>query len=326
MYDYLLVGAGIHNCVLARILTDADRRVLVIEKRGHIGGNCYDYKRDDNIIHRYGIHAFHTNNKEVWDFLNRFAKFNDYKHKVVSVSEGEIFSFPPNQKMFNKLGTKDRQTIYNKFFKDYSLKQWGFEPGPEVINRIPWREDDNDYYFDDLYQGLPIGGYTKMFTRMLDGIEVRLNTDFLDNIKPLSKIAEKVIYCGPIDALTGDKLPYRSLEFKYSEKSMAPAQETAQMNYADKSIPYTRRIEWSHLYNLEGRTHWMLEMPKAEGEPYYPIANEQSRKTYQEIREAVKKRYPNLIPAGRLGTFTYINMDQAVAMAMNLSKSLLENK
>jgi UDP-galactopyranose mutase len=324
-YDFLLVGCGIHNITLARILTDAGKSVRIIEKRSHIGGNCYDVEKEGILVHPYGIHAFHTPSKEVWDFLNRFTTFNHYQHRVKSYHRGVVYSFPPNRALFDRFATDDRGKVFDAFFAPYSSKQWGVLPPPEVINRIPWRTDYNDNYFNDRYQGMPIGGYTKMFERMLDGIDVQLKTSFDPEIDK----ATKIIYTGDIAKLVGKSLPYRSLRFRLEKVENNDYQGCAQMNFPDKEFDFTRNIEFKHLYFGDDKpyTYIQKEFPFQTGssdEPFYPIAGNDT--IYKEIKDEVAKKYPNIIPAGRLGTYKYLDMSPTILSAMSLAQRLLNEQ
>jgi UDP-galactopyranose mutase len=353
MYDYLIVGAGIYGASFARMATDAGKKCLVIDRRDHIAGNVYDERVEGILVNRYGGHIWHCNSEPIWRFVNRFSDFTQYEHRVKVSYRGQIFSFPINLLTFNQLwgdcsierikremermGTMlpnptsfEQQVIsqvgariYETLFEGYTKKQWGREPRDlpaSIAKRIPIRLTYDDRYFSDKYQGMPTEGYTEMVWRMLDGIEVQLDTPFESVIQGRS-ICEKTVYSGPLDALFDyrfGKLEYRSLRFEH-ETHEGDFQGCATINYTDEQIPYTRIIEWKHFRPDERHDKTIItrEFPSDEGQPYYPIADSRNRRIYND--------YLGLVPdwmlvGGRLGSYQYLNMDQAIGMAMKDAK------
>lgn len=370
MYDYLIVGAGLYGSVMARQLTDAGKKVLVIDKRSHIAGNVYTEEIEKIQVHKYGAHIFHTNNKKVWDYVNRFAKFNRFTNSPVANYKGELYSLPFNMYTFNKMWgvvTPDEakekieeqrkaagieepknleeqaislvgKDIYEKLIKGYTMKQWG-RPCDElpafIIKRLPVRLTFDNNYFNALYQGIPIGGYTKLVENMLDGIEVRVNTDYLDNKQEFDELADKVIYTGPIDAYYGYKLgelQYRSVRFETEVLDVPNYQGNAAVNYTDSETPWTRIIE--HKWFEFGKDADGNDIPKTVisreyssewklgDEPYYPVNDDKNNALYEQYRElalAEKK----VVFGGRLGEYKYYDMDAVIAVALEKAESLI---
>ena len=369
-YDYLIVGAGLYGSVMARRLTDAGRKVLVIDKRPHIAGNVYTEAIEGIQVHKYGAHIFHTNNKQVWDFVNRFAEFNRFTNSPVANYHGELYSLPFNMYTFNKMWgvvtpdeAKDRieeqkreaginepenleeqaislvgRDIYEKLIKGYTEKQWGrscTELPAFIIKRLPVRFTFDNNYFNALYQGIPIGGYTKMVENMLKGIEVRLNTDYLENEQELDKLADKVIYTGPIDAYYGYKLgelQYRSVRFETEVLDIPNYQGNAAVNYTDSETPWTRIIE--HKWFEFGKDAGGNDLPKTVisreyssewkvgDEPYYPVNDEKNNVLYEKYRELAATE-DNVIFGGRLGEYKYYDMDAVIAVALEKAESIV---
>ena len=333
IYDYLVVGSGLYGAVFAREMTDAGKKVLVIDKRPNIAGNIYTEDIEGIHVHKYGAHIFHTNNKTVWDYVNRFAVFNRFTNSPVANYKGELFSLPFNMYTFNRMWgvvtpqeaeakieeqkkaagiTNPRNLeeqaislvgtdIYEKLIKGYTEKQWG-RPCTElpafIIKRLPVRLTFDNNYFNALYQGIPIGGYTQMVANMLDGIEVRLGIDYLENKEELDKLADKVIYTGPIDAYFGYKLgplQYRSVRFETEVLDMPNFQGNAAVNYTDRETPWTRIIE--HKWFEFGKDAQGNDLPKTVisreyssewkpgDEPYYPVNDAQNGALYQEYKK-----------------------------------------
>lgn len=360
MYDYLVVGAGLYGAVFARQMKERGKNVLVIEKRSHIAGNIYTEEIEGINVHKYGAHIFHTNNKEVWDYVNRFATFNRYTNSPVANFKGEIYSLPFNMYTFNKMwgvvtpkeaaeriegqvkaaGIKEPKNleeqaislvgtdIYEKLVKGYTEKQWG-RPCDElpsfIIKRLPVRLTYDNNYFNALYQGIPIGGYTKLVENMLEGIEVRLDTDYLANREEYEKIARKIVYTGPIDAYYDyiyGNLEYRSVRFETEIFDEQNYQGNAVVNYTDSDTPYTRIIEhkWFEfgtqektVISREYSAEWNLG-----DEPYYPVNDEKNGKLYERYRELSEKE-ENVIFGGRLGEYKYYDMDVVIEKALNMS-------
>jgi UDP-galactopyranose mutase len=370
MYDYLIVGAGLFGSVFARQATDAGKKVLVIDKRLNIAGNVYTEDIEKIHVHKYGAHIFHTNNKEVWEYVTKFAEFNRFTNSPVANYKGELYSLPFNMYTFNKMwnvitpqeaaakieeqrkeaGITEPQNleeqaislvgkdIYEKLIKGYTEKQWGRDCKdlPSfIIKRLPVRLTFDNNYFNALYQGIPVGGYTKMVANMLDGIEVRLNTDYLENKDELDKLAEKVVYTGAIDAYFDYKLgalEYRSVRFDTEVLDTPNFQGNAAVNYTDRETPWTRIIE--HKWFEFGKDDEGNDIPKTVisreyssewkvgDEPYYPVNDEKNGKLYQEYKKLAEDE-KNVIFGGRLGEYKYYDMDAVIASALDLCEKEL---
>jgi len=364
MYDYLIIGSGLFGAVFARQATDAGKRVLVVEKRPNIAGNVYTYALDGIQVHQYGAHIFHTNDKAVWDYITRFADFNRFTNAPVANYRGEIYSLPFNMYTFNKMWgvvTPEQaaekieeqrseiqgepknleeqaislvgRDIYEKLIKGYTEKQWGRECSTLpafIIKRLPVRLTYDNNYFNALYQGIPIGGYTRMVERLLAGIEVRLNVDYLKDRASLDMLAERVVYTGPIDAYFGHclgALEYRSVRFETELLDIPNFQGNAAVNYTDRETPWTRIIE--HKWFEFGRDEQGNELPhtvisreyssewRLGDEPYYPVNDEKNSALYRQYR-ALADRERRVIFGGRLGEYRYYDMDQTIAAALRL--------
>ncbi|MDD6005527.1 MAG: UDP-galactopyranose mutase [Firmicutes bacterium] len=369
MYDYLVVGAGLFGSVFAREAKDKGYSVLVVDKRDHIAGNVYTRKVEGINFHQYGAHIFHTNNKEVWDYVNKFITFNRFTNSPVANYKGELYSLPFNMYTFNKMWgviTPDEakakieeqrkevvgepenleeqaislvgRDIYEKLIKGYTEKQWGRDCKdlPSfIIKRLPVRFTFDNNYFNALYQGIPVGGYTKMVEKMLEGIEVRLNTDYLANKEELDGIAKKVIYTGAIDAYYDYKLgtlEYRSVRFENEVLDMPNFQGNAAVNYTDRETPYTRIIE--HKWFEFGKDENGNDLPKTiiskeyssewkpGDEPYYPVNDERNSKLYAEYK-ALSLNEDKVIFGGRLGEYKYYDMDAVIDSALKMTKEVL---
>ena len=369
-YEYLVVGAGLYGAVCARQLTEAGCKVLVIDKRSHIAGNVYTEKIEGINVHKYGAHIFHTNNGEVWNYVRKFADFNRFTNSPIANYMGEIFSLPFNMYTFNKMWgvvtpeEADRRIkeqrkesgittprnleeqaislagrdIYEKLIKGYTEKQWGRECRDLpafIIKRLPVRLTYNNNYFNALYQGIPVGGYTKMVERMLEGIEVRLETDYLTDKPCWDAMADRIIYTGPIDAYFSynlGNLEYRSVRFEEEILSIPNFQGNAVVNYTDAKTPWTRIIE--HKWFEFGKDANGNDLPKTVisreysadwkpgDEPYYPINDEKNNALYMEYKSQADAE-EKVIFGGRLGEYKYYDMDQVVAAALELTKGLL---
>ena len=370
MYDYLIVGAGLFGSVFARQATDAGKKVLVIDKRPNIAGNVYTEDIEKIHVHKYGAHIFHTNNKEVWEYVTKFAEFNRFTNSPVANYKGELYSLPFNMYTFNKMwnvitpqeaaakieeqrkeaGITEPQNleeqaislvgkdIYEKLIKGYTEKQWGRDCKdlPSfIIKRLPVRLTFDNNYFNALYQGIPVGGYTKMVANMLDRIEVRLNTDYLENKDELDKLAEKVVYTGAIDAYFDYKLgalEYRSVRFDTEVLDTPNFQGNAAVNYTDRETPWTRIIE--HKWFEFGKDDEGNDIPKTVisreyssewkvgDEPYYPVNDKKNGKLYQEYKKLAEDE-KNVIFGGRLGEYKYYDMDAVIASALGLCEKEL---
>jgi UDP-galactopyranose mutase len=362
MFDYLIVGAGFAGSVLAeRLASKANKKVLIIDKRSHIGGNTYDHYDESGIlIHKYGPHIFHTNSREVFDHLSKFTEWRPYEHHVLASVDGQLVPIPINQNTINTLyglnlscnevedffksraERKDRiktsedvvinkvgRELYEKFFKGYTRKQWDLDPSEldaSVTARVPTRTNKDNRYFTDTYQAMPLHGYTAFFTRMLShpNIKIMLNTDYKEiiNIIPY----RSMIYTGPIDSYFDHcygKLPYRSIEFKFETHEKEFFQPTGTVNYPN-SQPYTRITEFKYLTGQKSaKTSVVYEYPKAEGDPYYPIPRAENTEIYKKYA-LLADTLPNIYFTGRLGTYKYYNMDQVVAQSLTLFKKITQ--
>jgi len=362
VYDYLIVGAGLYGAVFAQKMAEAGKKVLVIDKRNHIAGNIYTEKVEGINFHKYGAHIFHTNNKEVWDYIQQFATFNRYTNSPVANYKGELYSLPFNMYTFNKmwgvvtpeeaLSKIEEQRkeikgepqnleeqaislvgrdIYEKLIKGYTEKQWGRDCKDLpafIIKRLPVRLTFDNNYFNALYQGIPIGGYTQMVEKMLSGIEVKLGVDYLANRKEYDALAQKVIYTGPIDAFFNYSLgylQYRSVRFENEVLDMPNFQGNAAVNFTDKETPWTRIIE--HKWFEFGKDENGQDIPKTViskeyssewqpgDEPYYPVNDAINTNLYQEYKKLADNEN-KVIFGGRLGEYKYYDMDQVIAVAL----------
>jgi UDP-galactopyranose mutase len=358
-YDFLIVGAGITGITISRILAEAGKKVLIAEQRNHAGGNCYDeYDEHGILIHKYGPHIFHSNYKEVWDFLSRFTKWVCYQHRVRAYIDGKLVPFPINLDTINHLynlnlspsqmaayldsvkikmdkltNSKDSVVskigidLYEKFFENYTLKQWGIPAGElnaSVCERIPIRFNRDDRYFNDRYQGIPLDGYRKLFERMLSHSNICLllqaaYRDVCDDIK-----YEKLIYTGPIDEYFNychGRLEYRSLYFDFRNYPADSFQDCAVVNYPN-DYDFTRITEYKKIIGQKAvSTTVSYEYPCSDGEPYYPIPTSKNHRIYEKYLKEVKK-LKNVFFAGRLGAYQYMNMDIACLEALKLVRNL----
>ena len=357
MYDYLVVGSGLYGAIFAHEAKAHGKSVLVIDKRPNIAGNIYTENIEGINVHKYGAHIFHTNNKKVWNYITQFAEFNRFTNSPVANYKGELYSLPFNMYTFNKMWgvvTPEEaaakieeqrkeitgepknleeqaislvgRDIYEKLIKGYTEKQWGRDCKDLpafIIKRLPVRLTFDNNYFNALYQGIPIGGYTKMIANLLDGIEVRLNTDYLENKAALDALADKVVYTGPIDAYFDYKLgtlEYRSVRFENELLDKPSFQGNAAVNYTDRETPYTRIIEHKHFeFGTQEKTVITREYPAewTEGmEPYYPVNDEKNNRTAEKYREEAAGREGNVIFGGRLAEYKYYDMDKVIAAAL----------
>ncbi len=359
-YDYLIVGAGLFGAVFAERMTKAGRRCLVIDRRAHIAGNLYTQEMEGIQVHVYGPHIFHTADAEVWQYVQRFADFNHFRYEPVANYKGELYNLPFNMNTFHQMwgvNTPEEalkileaqreeftgephnleeqairligRDVYEKLVKGYTQKQWG-RPCDQlpafIIRRLPVRMRYDNNYFDDPYQGIPVGGYTRMIEKMLDGTEVRLNCNYLEHRTELDGLAEKVVYTGPIDAYYNYQygpLEYRSLRFETEVLNCGNYQGVAGMNFTDVETPFTRVIEHKHFEfgvgNL-GKTVITREYScewKAGVEPYYPVNDERNQDLYEKYR-ALAASESRVIFGGRLGEYRYYNMDQVIRRALDV--------
>ena len=369
MFVYLIVGSGLFGSVFARQATDAGKKVMVIDKRPNIAGNVYTEKVEGINFHKYGAHIFHTNNTEVWNYVNRFATFNRFTNSPVANYKGELYSMPFNMYTFNKMWgvvTPEEaaakieeqkkeitgeprnleeqaislvgRDIYEKLVKGYTEKQWGRdckELPAFIIKRLPVRLTFDNNYFNALYQGIPIGGYTKLVENLLNGIEVKVNTDYFEDKEKWDSIADKVIYTGAIDAYFDyslGNLEYRSVRFENEVLDIPNFQGNAAVNYTDRETPWTRIIE--HKWFEFGKDENGNDLPKTiisreyssewkpGDEPYYPVNDEKNTELYRKYRELADKE-DKVIFGGRLGEYKYYDMDAVIASALKLSKEML---
>jgi len=358
-YDYLIVGAGLFGATIANLAKKDGKKVLVIEKRNHIAGNIYTEEINNIQVHKYGAHIFRTNNKTRWNYLNKFGEFNNFINSPIAIYKKQLYNLPFNMNTFSKIWKdvftpedalrhikKEKQeikkkpknleeqaislvgrTIYKKLIKGYTEKQWGKkckDLPPEILKRIPVRFTYNNNYFNDIYQGIPKEGYTKLIGNMLKGIKVKLNCNYLENQEKYNKIANKIIYTGAIDEYYNycyGELEYRSLKFENEILDIENYQGNAVVNYTEYKIPYTRIIEHKHFNNKDIKgTIITKEYPQQwdkDKEPYYPINDENNNKLYNKYKKLSKKDV-KVIFGGRLGLYQYIDMDETIEKAMKL--------
>ena len=369
-YDYLIVGSGLYGAIFAHEAKAKGKSVLVVDKRPNIAGNVYTEKQEGINVHMYGAHIFHTNDKSVWNYITQFAEFNRFTNSPVANYKGELYSMPFNMYTFNKMWgvvTPEEaaakieeqkkeitgepknleeqaislvgRDIYEKLVKGYTEKQWGRdckELPAFIIKRLPVRLTFDNNYFNALYQGIPIGGYTKMVENLLDGIEVRLNTDYLEHKAELDALADKVVYTGPIDAYFGFKLgtlEYRSVRFENETLDISNFQGNAAVNYTDRETLWTRIIE--HKWFEFGKDEDGNDLPKtiisreyssewkAGDEPYYPVNDEKNGQLYAKYKELADKE-TGVIFGGRLGEYKYYDMDTTIASVLDMCKKELD--
>lgn len=364
-YDYLIVGAGLYGAVFANEARQRGKKCLVVEKRNHIAGNIYTEDQNGIQVHKYGAHIFHTSNEEVWNYVNQFARFNHYINSPIAKYKGELYNLPFNMNTFSRMWgistpqeAKDiiegqianlhitepknleeqalslvGRDVYEKLIKGYTEKQWGRdckELPAFIIKRLPLRFIYDNNYFNDPYQGIPMGGYTQIVEKMLKGAEVRLNTDFLEHRDELESAAEKIIYTGMIDQYYDYKLgvlEYRSIRFETKELAMENYQGNAVVNYTEREVPYTRIIEHKHfefgkqpntIISREYSQEW-----KQGDEPYYPINNDKNNELYQEYKKLSEKEN-RVIFGGRLGGYQYYDMDKVIEAALAFCRQELD--
>ena len=359
MYDYLIFGAGFFGAVFAHEAQKQGKRCLVVERRGHIGGNCYTADVESIHVHRYGAHIFHTSDQQIWTYINQFCTFNNYVNSPIANYRGEIYNMPFNMNTFSRLwnistpaeakAIIDAQRadapaqpqnleeqaislvgrdIYEKLVKGYTEKQWG-RPCTQlpafIIRRLPVRFRYDNNYFNDRYQGIPEGGYTPIFEKLLDGIDVRLNCDYFDHRDELRAQCRKVVFTGPIDRYFDycyGPLQFRSLRFESEVLDMENYQGNAVVNYTDRETPYTRVIEHKHFeFGTQPKTVITREYPMdwhPGDEPYYTVNDEKNNQLYQRYA-ALAEREPDVLFGGRLGEYKYYDMDKVIASALGFA-------
>lgn len=356
MYDYIIVGAGLYGAVFAYELKKKGKKCLVLEKRPHVGGNVYTELMEGINVHKYGAHIFHTNNKQIWEYINNFADFNNYRNSPLANYNGELYNLPFNMNTFYKMWGKSKPSevqaiiknqrqevpdepknleeqaislvgrdVYEKLIKGYTEKQWGracIDLPTFLIKRLPVRFTYDNNYFNDKYQGIPIGGYTSIINKMLEGTEVRLGVNYLDNREKWNQLAERIIYTGCIDAYFNfeyGELDYRSVSFKTEIMNTQNYQGVAVVNYTDKKIPYTRIIEHKHfefgdqpitVISKEYSEEWSIGK-----EPYYPINDKRNNDIYSKYRLLANEE-EKISFGGRLGEYKYYNMDEVIDAAL----------
>ncbi len=357
MYDYLIAGAGLFGSVFALEMKKKGKKCLVIDKRGHIGGNCYTEKTEGISVHKYGAHIFHTSDKKIWDYVNEFARFNNFINSPIAVYKDELYNLPFNMNTFSKMwgiktpeeaksiiskqisdmGIDDPKNleeqainlvgkdVYEKLIKGYTEKQWGrscSELPASIIKRLPIRFRYDNNYYNDIYQGIPIGGYTGMIEKMLEGIEIKTNTNYFEFIRNNNVSFGKTIYTGMIDEFFDfcyGHLEYRSLRFENEMLDTDNYQGNAVVNYTDANVPYTRIIEHKHFeFSDSPKTIITREYPaewQPGAEPYYPINSEKNNALYEKYTALAKKR-SDVIFGGRLGLYKYFDMDKTIEQAL----------
>ena len=363
-YDYLIIGAGLYGAVFAREMSKRNKKCLVIDKRNHIGGNCYSKKISGIDVCMYGGHIFHTSSKKIWEYITSLVKFTQYNHTVVANYKGELYNLPFNMNTFYQMwGVKTPEKarakiesqkfkgipqnlagqakslvgedIFEKLIRGYTEKQWGrkCEDLPSfIIKRLPIRFTFDNNYYDDSYQGMPIGGYTKIFEKLLENIEVRLNTDFLSNRNYFMSLAKTIVFTGRIDEFFEfkfGKLEYRSLKHEVKEIPIKNYLGCATMNYTDLETPYTRIIEFKNFGSFDTPTTVItIESPDSFDEskiPYYPINNEKNNSLYLKYLNEANK-LPNILFGGRLGEYKYYDMDKVIESALKKIEDIIKDE
>jgi UDP-galactopyranose mutase len=363
-YDYLIVGSGLFGSVFAHEMTKAGKKCLIIEKRNHIAGNCYSENKDGINVHTYGPHIFHTNDKGIWEWINQFTEFHNYKHTPKVNYKDKIYSFPINLMTLNQIwgvNTPEEakqkleevrikndnpknleewilsqvgKDIYETFIKGYTQKQWNKDPKELptfIIKRLPIRTNFDDNYFFDKYQGIPVGGYTQIFEKMLQGIEVRTNVDYFENKEYWNSLADKVVFTGKIDEFFDyqfGELEYRTLRFENRKIETEDYQGCSIVNYTDFNVPHTRITEHKHFENSKSDVTWITtEYPKdyEKGDvPYYPINDDKNNSMYEKYKDLSKES--NIIFGGRLSEYKYYDMHQIIGSALSKVKKELNNE
>lgn len=352
MYDYLIVGAGLFGATFARMMTDAGKHCLVIDKRKHIAGNIFTEKHEDIHVHKFGPHIFHTSDEEIWKFVNKYAEFNNYTHRVKALYGDKFYTLPFSLKTFNEilgintpsalqkyLNSRKRDDtnletcaislvgpeVYKTLIKGYTEKQWGKKANElpaSIIKRLPVRPTFDDNYFNDKYQGIPINGYTEMVRAILKDIPYITDCEYTPT---MNSIANKIVYSGPIDEFFNyelGKLEYRSLDFVVEEYEQSFYQGCAQLNYTSADVPFTRTVEHKH-FAPDLKTEYTIvtrEFPAQSGEKFYPVGDNKNNKIYGEYKRLAQEKTPDIIFGGRLGNYKYYDMHQVIGQAMKYAK------
>jgi UDP-galactopyranose mutase len=362
-YDYLIVGSGLFGSTFAYEMKKVGKKCVVIENRNHLAGNCYTEETDSINIHKYGPHIFHTNDKKIWDWINQFCEFHPYKHSPKVRFENKTYSFPINLLTLNQIWgvttpseaeEKLKQVvipnenpnnleewilsqvgvdIYETFIKGYTKKQWNKDPKDlpsSIIKRLPIRTNFDDNYFFDKYQGIPVGGYTKIFEKLLDGIEVKLNTDYFKDREYFDSLAEKIVFTGKIDEFFDyqfGELEYRSLKFENQKLDINDYQGCSIVNYTSEDVPFTRIAEHKHFENSKSNVTWITkEYPidyRRGDVPFYPINDEKNNAIYNKYKK-LSEEHPNIIFGGRLAEYKYYDMHQIIASGLTKVKNELK--
>ncbi len=366
MFDYLIIGSGLFGSVFARQMTDHGFKCLVLEKRNHIGGNVFTQNIEGINVHKYGTHIFHTNDKAIWDYVNRFTAFNNYRHKVLVSNKDRLYSFPINLMTINQVwgittpaAAKEKineishklidpknleewalsqvgTELYELFIKGYTQKQWGRRPvdlPSSIIKRIPIRSNFNDFYFDDSYQGIPMGGYTPLIEKMLKGIEVRVGVDYLKCKDSFSNTYKNLVFTGALDEYFNycfGALEYRSVQFDEAMIPQEDYQGISVVNYTDSSVPFTRILEHKHFeFTKSAVTVVSKEYPlewKKGIEPYYPVNDLKNAALYNRYKHLAEHQCPGVIFGGRLAEYKYYDMHQVIASALKKSRIELDQQ
>lgn len=357
MYDYIIVGSGFYGAICAYELNRKGKKVLILESRNHIGGNCYTEKRNDINIHYYGPHIFHTSNEHTWKWINQFSEFKNFKLNVVANYKNDIFSLPFNMWTFSKLWNitypheakkiieeqsseivnptnLEEQSIklvgkdiYEMLIKGYTKKQWMKDPKmlpKEIIKRLPVRFTYDNSYYNDKYEAIPIDGYTKIFEKLLNNIEIKLNTDYLNDKEYFNSLTKKIIFTGPIDKFFNfqfGELEYKTTKFEHKLFNIDNYQGSPVMNFTEYEIPYTRVIEHKHFENSKSDVTWVTwEYPTQyivnKTEPYYPVNDNKNNEIYKKYKE-LSNNFENIHFGGRLGEYKYYDMDKIIESALN---------
>ena len=365
-YDYLIVGSGLFGAVFAHEATKKGKRCLVLEKRNHTGGNIYCEKIEDITVHKYGAHIFHTSNKKVWDYVTSLCEFNGFINTPMANYEGKLYNLPFNMNTFSQIfgvTTSEEakavieeqraeitgepknleeqaislvgREIYTKLVKGYTEKQWGRDCKDLpafIIKRLPVRYTYDNNYFNDTYQGIPVGGYNVLIDKLLENVEVRLNTDFLENKEEYLSLADKIVYTGTIDSYFDyslGELDYRSLRFETETLDVKEFQPVAVVNYNERQVPYTRIIEHKHFeFGQQPKTVITREYPadwEKGDEPYYPVNDDRNNSLYEQYKRLAENE-KNVIFGGRLGQYKYYDMDKCIESALTLCKEELGNE